>query len=646
MEYADLIIETKTDLNRQFFTYLIPNDLKEIIATGQVVFVKFGPRNIRGLIIKIHNTKPNYNIKPIIGLTGIVFSKSRIKTILWLAKYYYLSLGESLKVFLPPLLKTNRSFIPKNISIPVLDESKNLTKEQKLIYSNIVKSSNRFHLIHGVTGSGKTEIYISLINKIIANNGQVIYLLPEIFLASIMLTRLKKIFGDKIAIVHSKISKSEISSIYNNFHSGKLSIIVGSRSAIFMLPKNLELIIIDEEHDSSFKQEQSPRYDARVLAKKIVEFENCKLILGSATPRIEDYYWSNQEGYSLHSLDERFQQKLPAVRIVDMKVESLSGNKSVISEELLNAIKKILDNNRKALIFLNRRGIATLITCSSCGHNEVCPSCNLPLIHHYINNKDILICHQCSYDKNIPSVCENCGSLLIKSVGAGIQKIESEIKQLFPKKRIYRLDTDLKESEFKKISQIIESNKFDIIIGTQIIAKGLDLPEVDLVGVISADTALHFPDFYASEQTFSTLLQVIGRCGRRDTVGEAIIQSNWPENHSILFAAKHDYIGFYNVEIEARKTYIYPPSCKLIRIISQNVDSKKAKVIIVKLANLLKEHRITFSGPAPAFYSKIRNRYRYHLIIKFVEKDRQKIYDLLSTFQRDLIIDIDPTNML
>jgi primosomal protein N' (replication factor Y) len=646
--YADLIVETKTPRDRQFFTYSIPEDLQKDLKTGSVVAVVFGRRKIRGLVIKIHNNKPSYPTKPISTILTYSFSKERIKTLLWLSKYYFCSPGESLKFFLPPLLIRPKAITEKPAKTIKRIELE-LSKSQQEIYDTVASDwfkGKNYHLLSGVTGSGKTEIYIKLIEKCLAENGQAIYLLPEIFLASVILKRLKRVFGDDIQIVHSKISKSELTDTYQKFSDGRLKIIVGARSALSFLPHNLKLIIIDEEHDNSFKQEQSPRYDARLLAEKMAEYENCRLILGTATPRIESFTSALSGKYQLLELPDRFAQLLPKTIIVDMRAELKSKNYSVISEALKIALTEVIDQKSQAILFLNRRGLATFVSCRDCGFIELCPNCNIPLVHHLNDDRNILECHQCDYKKPLPSSCSDCGSVYIKSFGTGIQKIEVEVKQLFPKARILRLDSDLKEKEFEAVTKKIHNDEFDILIGTQIIAKGLDLPNVDLVGIISADTALHFPDYHSGEQTFQLITQVSGRAGRRGKQGQAIIQTYWPDNQAVKFAASHSYRDFYDLEVEVRKVFDYPPFKKIVRLISQNEDKDKTKLEIRKIGKILKENGFEVAGPAPAFYKRIRNRYRYHLIVKIDDKDREKLYNLLYSVADKFIIDIDPTNML
>jgi primosomal protein N' (replication factor Y) len=647
MKYADLIIEAKTSADRQVFTYQVDDLATPEISISDIVVAPFGSRKIRGLVLRIHTDKPNYSTKKIVSLAGYNFPRSTIKIIYWLSKYYLVTLGEALKLFLPPNLSRPRKL--ENVVDKSIKNRIRLTLEQEEVYKKIVsdwQSGRKKGLLFGVTGSGKTEVFIKLIDQVVSYGGQVIYLLPEIYLASVILDRLKNHYQDRIAIVHSKIQKSEQLDIYKRFSSGELPIIIGARSALLSLPKNLQLIIVDEEHDQSYKQDQSPRYDARILAEIICRESGSAILYGSATPRVETYHRTANNELSLYRLDNRFEQRLPDSSIVDMKKEFQSKNYSLISEKLREEVEIVLKNKKQVIVFLNRRGMATFVSCRSCGSVEECPNCLIPLIHHLVEGRNHLFCHQCDYKKSLPTICENCQSQTIKSFGAGIQKVESEIIKLFPDADTLRVDSDIKPMELKKIIKRINNHQFDILIGTQIIAKGLDLPAVDLVGIISADTALHLPDYHSGEQTFQLITQVSGRSGRREKIGKTVIQSYWPDNQSVLFASEHNFDAFYENELKVRKTFNYPPYRKIIRVISQDFDRSKSRSKIRLLAKELKASGIDFIGPAPAFHQRIRNRWRYHLIIKFRETERAKIYILLRQHINKLIFDLDPVNML
>lgn len=646
MTYVDLFVEAKTTFDRQVFTYSVPIDFENDLKIGLVVNIPFGRQKIRGLVIKIHKSKPSYSTKPILSVTDLIFSRPQIDTITWLSNYYLVTFGEALKMFLPP--KMVRPQKPCQYCATAQECPKLLSQDQQNIYESIklqLDSKPQINLLHGVTGSGKTEIFVHLINDVIEKDGQVIYLLPEIFLASQILIRLQSVFGSKIAILHSKISRSEVFDIYSRFNSGELKIIIGPRSALLVQPKNLKLIIVDEEHDDSYKQEQAPRYDARLLAEKIAVEQKAVLILASATPRVTSFIKHLQKKINYFELKERYNQQMPEATVVDMRDEFKKGNYSVISEKLAEELKNVVDAKKQAIVFLNRRGLATFVSCRECGYVYDCPNCSIPLTNHLTDSSTELHCHHCGYITGLPARCPACGGVYMKSFGSGVQKIEMELNKLFPKARVLRIDSDLKESELKAQIRKIEKHQFDILLGTQMIAKGLDLPKVDLVGIISADTALHLPDYLSNEKTFDLITQVSGRSGRRDLVGKTIIQTYWPDNHAIVCAAQHNYQGFVENELPVRKAFNYPPYKNIVRVISQHTDRTKAKTLLKKLALRLKENNFDFTGPAPAFYKRIRGRFRYHLVIKFDSSERRGVYDILKNFP-DPLIDIDPVNML
>lgn len=645
MNYADLIVEAKTSFDRQVFTYQIPPDLIDSIRIGSVANIVFGRQKIRGLVFKLHRVAPDYTVKPIISVTDLQFARPQIETIIWLASYYLVTFGEAFKLFLPPKMVRPTKSTEKLLKCQ--DRPKRLTSDQDKILQSLLKqlSNPKINLLHGVTGSGKTEIFIHLISKIINDDGQVIYLLPEIFLASQILIRLQAVFGSDIAIMHSKISRSQAYDIYQRFTRGELKIIIGPRSALLVPPHNLKLIIVDEEHDDSYKQEQAPRYDARLLSEKIAEHQKAMLIFSSATPHIITHQRCLKKKINYFDLPERYNQDMPQATIVDMREEIKKRNFSVISETLADSMTTVLNAKKQVIVFLNRRGLATFVSCRECGFVYDCPNCSIPLTHHISNYSNELHCHQCGHLAALPARCPDCGGVYIKSFGSGLQKVELELRKLFPGSRMIRFDSDLKDADLKKQLKMVERNEFDILLGTQMIAKGLDLPAVDLVGIISADTALHLPDFQSNEKTFDLITQVSGRSGRRDLVGQTIIQTYWPDNHAIVCAAKHDYNKFFESELEVRKAFNYPPFRHIVRIVSQNVDKEKAKSALKKLVKDLKSSEIDFTGPAPAFYKRLRGRYRYHLIIKIRPSERKALYVILKQYP-DLLIDIDPVNML
>ena len=546
-------------------------------------------------------------------------------------------------------------------------EIKELTDEQilaletienmlSLLTSGRMETNERTMLIHGVTGSGKTEIYIRACEKAIRHGGTALVMVPEISMTPQILGRFKDRFQDDIGILHSGLSKGERIDEWQKIKSGLYKIVIGVRSAVFAPLKDLKLIIIDEEHENSYKQDNNPRYDARTVALKRAEMSNSVVVMGTATPSLESFYKASQGEIKLISLTKRVMDRpMPPVQIIDMGEEFKHGNKSIFSKTLKNAIDQRLANKEQTILFINRRGYSTFVFCRACGNPLTCPSCSVSLVYH-VTSED-LRCHYCDYTTQIPKRCPHCQSPSIKYFGTGTQKIEELTKKAFPSARIQRFDSDVttRKHSHKEILERFKNNEIDIIIGTQIIAKGLDFPNVTLVGSLIADSFLNMPDFRANERTFQLLTQVAGRAGRGEALSEVIIQTYVPEHTSILKAQEHDYIAFYNDEIQNRQALNYPPFMKLINITTASTDCNEA----IKYSHILKDYLkeadlnsiYAVMGPVPSILSKIRNYYRWQILIKCSELEevknsmKQIVKKINYPSGIKLKIDIDPINM-
>ena len=475
-----------------------------------------------------------------------------------------------------------------------------------------------------------------------------VVLVPEIILTPQTVERFEEVFADKICLMHSKMSQSERSHCFDNFYHNRKSIIIGPRSALLVPSKNIGLIIIDEEQEESYKQEQNPKYNAVDLAEKIAKKNNALLVLGSATPKIETFYKTQTGEYDLYEIKSRYRQLiLPPAEVIDLKEEMRMENYSPISRRLSELIDQTLKAKRQSLLFLNRRGSATFVSCRDCGKVISCPNCDIPLIYH-IGEDSGLYCHHCDFKTVAPSICPECKSPRIKYFGSGVEKIEQEIIKLFPKARVMRVDAEILNSKekYEKFYRDFKNHRIDIAIGTQILAKGLDIPGIDLVGIISADVGLHLPHFRASEKTFRIITQVSGRSGRTHNIGKTLIQSYWPKSQAILAASKHDYRLFYDEEIKNRKIHNYPPFSRLIRVVSEDKNSLKAKNQLSSLAEELDQKKFDYIGPGKCFYHRLRNKWRYHIIIKLKIKDKKlKILEIYRNHQ-NLSWDVDAYNML
>ena len=540
-----------------------------------------------------------------------------------------------------------------------------LTDEQEIAFKKISDALNneRYEefLIYGVTGSGKTEIYMQLIENVIENNKTAIMLVPEISLTPQMIDRFIARFGkEKIAVLHSKLGLGERHDEWIRIKEGKAKIVIGARSAIFAPVENLGIIIIDEEHDSSYKSESSPRYSAREIAEVLGKNNNCPLVLGSATPDINTFYKATQNKITLLKLTKRANESnLPEVKIVDLKMELATGNKSMISNDLFNEMKENLKNKRQTILFLNRRGFSTFIMCRDCGYTVKCPNCNISLTYHSFENK--LKCHYCGHEERPVSICPNCQSDKIRYFGTGTQKLEGEVKKLFPEASTIRMDVDTvtKKNSHEEILNKFKNENIDILIGTQMVVKGHHFPNVTLVGVIAADGSLNIDDYRASERTFQILTQVAGRAGREKLPGKVIIQTYNPDNFSIEFAKEQNYDLFYNTEIELRRQLKYPPFCDIIVVGFSGTNEKEIidlSIVVQKmLKNNVTKYGIEVYNPMPAPIDKIQNKYRWRIIAKgnvteevtiILNKILKQVYDSNRFKNTNIIVDINPNNMM
>lgn len=539
-----------------------------------------------------------------------------------------------------------------------------LTEEQQNAYNkvalDITTNSYEQFLLYGVTGSGKTEVYLQLIGKALEQNKTAIVLVPEISLTPQMIDRFIARFNkDEIAVLHSKLSIGERYDEWNKIKEGKAKIIIGARSAIFAPTENIGIIIIDEEHDSSYKSEAIPKYDAKEIAKKIAKENNCPLVLGSATPDLVTYYKTQQGKITLLELTKRANNsKLPEVEIVDLKMELANGNRSMLSVKLHDEIEQNLKEKRQTILFLNRRGFSTFIMCRECGYTVKCKNCNISMTYHKTENK--LKCHYCGYEENVVTICPECHSDKIRYFGTGTQKLEQEINKIFPEASTIRMDIDTvtKKNSHEEILNKFKDENIDILIGTQMVVKGHHFPNVTLVGVIAADSSLNIDDYRANERTFQILTQVAGRAGREQLDGKVVIQTYNPDNFSIICAQKQDYEMFYNTEIALREQLKYPPFCDIILIGFNSLSEKEIIDASTKIYNYLKTNlngqEFNVLKPMPSPIDKIQNRYRWRIIIK--GNMTETANDVLNTCLRKFYnsnykntrvsVDVNPNNMI
>ncbi|MBQ9532131.1 MAG: primosomal protein N' [Eubacterium sp.] len=516
-------------------------------------------------------------------------------------------------------------------------------------------------LLYGVTGSGKTQVYLKLIDDALENSRGVILMVPEIALTPQTLSIFHKRYGNRVAVFHSALSLGERNDEYKRVKRGDAKIVIGTRSAIFAPIDNLGLIVMDEEQEHTYKSERTPRYNAKDVARFRAKYNNALFLMASATPSVETYSAAKSGKYVLCEIDERYgDTPLPEVITVDMKKEMRLGNKTPISSTLSELIKNNLEKKKQTILLINRRGYNTFIACNECGHIVTCPNCSISLTFHSFNNR--LMCHYCGYSKLLDNICPECGSNAVRYSGFGTQRIEDELQNLFPEARILRMDADTTSAKFshQKILDSFKNEEYDILIGTQMVAKGLDFENVTLVGVVNADNSLYDENYNASEKSFDLITQVVGRAGRRSERGRAVIQTVNPDNETVEYAAKQDYKGFYSNEIMLRRSLIYPPFCDIICAFFTGEDENAVALCskaffdeLLKLNNEYKE-KIIVLGPTTAKVSKINNNYRYRLALKCKNSSniRSMITEILKKISKikefkevSVSIDINPNEL-
>jgi primosomal protein N' (replication factor Y) len=518
-----------------------------------------------------------------------------------------------------------------------------LSEPQQIASDQIMDSFNQNEVVlfHGITGSGKTEIYIDLIQKVLDSGSQVLFLLPEIALTTQIVNRLRVVFGDSMGVYHSKFSDNERVEVWKGILEGKFQFVVGVRSAIFLPFTNLGLIIVDEEHESSYKQfDPAPRYHARDVAIMLALKVRSKVLLGSATPSIESFFQAKNGKYGLVSLNVRFgDAQLPDIRLVDMKKER--KEKTLVKEfssELLTEMSQNLAYKQQTIIFLNRRGYAPYLNCQECNWIGHCDQCAVSLTYHLAEKT--LVCHYCGHREAVPQICPDCGSTKVKSVGVGTEKIEEDLYEIFPEAKILRMDLDTTRSKnaYQNIIGEFEKGEVDVLVGTQMVSKGLDFDHVSLVGIYNADKMIHFPDFRAAERAFQLITQVSGRAGRREQKGRVLIQTGSPQNRILQFVLNNDYEGFYASEVIEREGYNYPPFSRIIEITVKDVDQTLAHQAAAKLAHALENQlgKTRVMGPERALVERIRNKYLFEIWLK-LEKDKMNIQATKAFLQKEIV---------
>jgi primosomal protein N' (replication factor Y) len=653
---------------RQGLTYACSPDHH----AGQVVEVPLGRRKARGVITALLDQRPpgDFEIKPVLGPDEELpaLGEARLRWLQWMSQYYLHPLGQVIANSFPPLRKKNARTTRKRAVVEEVTEAApppTLTEEQRKVIEG-VRGHQGFgtHLIFGVTGSGKTEVYLRLLEDVLARGEQAVVLVPEISLTPQLVRRFAGRFGQNVAVYHSRLTDREKTNQWWEMVSENKKILIGARSALFCPLPKLGLVIIDEEHEPSFKQEEALRYHARDSAVVLGKFLNIPVVLGSATPSLESWQNALEGKYKLHVMSRRVEDRpMPRIQVVSLKTgPEVSRDRELpfwLSRELHGKIAERLEQKRQSALFLNRRGIAQTVLCPSCGATKDCPNCSVALTLH---GRVHLVCHYCDYDEKLPEVCPECRMGELKSMGVGTELLELDLRGLFPEARIERVDRDRVSSreDLEDLITRMEEGSIDILVGTQMIAKGLDFERLTLVGMVLADIGFNLPDFRACERSFQLLMQMGGRAGRHRDAGEVIIQAFNSEHPSVTFSLGHDYRGFAEAELRLRKELLYPPFGRLACVKLQGLHLPKVHRAAEELGELARslvggEAGVEILGPSESPLAKIRNQFRYQLLVKaprFQSLNRicRRLEDRAAkrnAFEGVKIsFDIDPINML
>lgn len=642
MEYLEVLVSGATFHGDEALTY----SHSRILAKGSVVMVPLRNKAVLGIVLGT-GKKPAFAVKPLLEAPELPpLPRPMIELLLWMKQYYPSPFGIITQQFLPKQLPK------KPVNIPLLSSHTPphlppLTDDQKAALALITEPGS--YLLHGETGSGKTRIYIERAAQSLAKGKSAIILTPEIGLTSQLAEDFRAVFKDRVVVIHSQLTEVTRHRIWLSLlKQPQPVIIIGPRSALFSPLKEVGFIALDEAHETAYKQDQAPYYHASRVASKLAQLHKATIILGSATPPIQDYYLAQAKQRPIIRMEKTAtgtDSSERQITVVDLRDRKQFTKKPYLSNVLIDAISLRLKKGEQTLLFLNRRGTARVVFCENCGWQAVCPHCDLPLVYH--GDTHAMRCHSCDFNTLAPSSCSQCNNASIVFKSIGTKAIVDEITRLFPDARIMRFDTDNKKSErIEQHYEAIKRGEVDILIGTQTLAKGLDLPHLSLVGVIIADTSLYFPDFSAQERTYQLLSQVIGRVGRGHRSGEVVIQTYAPDSPLLKAILAKNWSTFYDQEIAERRLFLFPPFCYLLKLTCRRAKAAAAEHAARLLARELEKNsqRIIVEGPAPTFHEKVQNKYGWQLVVK--AKDRNELLAVVKSLPSGWSYDIDPLNLL
>jgi len=657
--YAEVAVEAARALDRETYTYVVPDGFD--VVPGHRVTIPFGRRTTHGFVVSLGTVEPDVEAKPIASAgADPLLLPHQVALARLVADHYWVPLIECLRAMLPPRVRSNgssgegassrqrrhsRLLDVANAPIPATSKAV-LTAQQQAALEVI--SANPLTLLHGVIASGKTEVYLAAAEEALAQHLRVLLLVPEISLTPQFVERVRARLRAPLAVLHSQLTELERAQQWWRVRRGQADVVLGSRSAVFAPVPRLGLICLDEEGSAAYKQDRTPRYETGWVARKLAAVSGARMVAGSATPSVVAYHDAQQGELALAKMTRRVRGHDADVELVDMRDEFASGNRQPLSKRLLEVVDRTLTNEEQVILYLNRRGMSTFVMCRDCGRSVQCLGCSVSLVQHA--EIDGLVCHYCGYARQMPSTCDHCGSRNIRGLGMGTQRLESMVKKLWPQARVLRLDSDTARGPdaYFQIWEAFSERRADILVGTQLVARGLDLPAVTCVGVVDADLPLHFPDYRSAENTFSMVVQVAGRAGRDGRPSSVIVQTSNPEHYSLRCATTGDYEGFYAAELPSRAAFTFPPFADLAVLTRSDTDDARASASARDAAEaiaggLLKGgvEGIRVMGPSPAFIHRLRGEYRWQVTLKGDGLERARH---LAPRGRGWSFDVDPVN--
>ena len=655
--YAEVAVEAARGIARETYTYAVPEGVD--VVPGHRVTVPFGRRTSYGFVVSLATEDPGVETKSIAtaGAEPLLLPH-QVALARMVADHYWVPLIECIRAMLPPRVRGTGSagsgdstrqrrhtrLLEMATGPATPAERFTLTAEQEAALD--VVGANAVTLLHGAIASGKTEVYLAAAERALAEGLRVMLLVPDISLTPQLVQRVRSRLDANVAVLHTQLTELERAQQWWRVRRGEAQIVLGSRSAVFAPVPRLGLICLDEEGSAAYKQDRTPRYETGWVARRLASLTGARLVAGSATPSVATYQEAATGEIALATMAHRVRGRDAEVELVDMRDEAAEGNRQPLSRRLVEVVTRTLENEEQTILYLNRRGLATFVMCRDCGRSVQCLGCSVALVQH--QEIDGLVCHYCGYARAMPSVCDFCGSRNIRGLGMGTQRLEGLVKKAWPQARVLRLDSDVARGPdaYFRVWEAFSERRVDILVGTQLVARGLDLPAVTCVGVVDADLPLHFPDYRSAETTFSLVVQVAGRAGRDGRPSRVVVQTSNPEHYSLRCAATGDYPGFFEAELPARKAFVFPPFAQLAVLTRSDREDAKAAASAREAAEaiasgLLKDgiEGIRVMGPSPAFIHRLRGEYRWQVTLKGMGLERARH---LAPHGKDWSYDIDP----